>query len=447
LSAPPAAESTPSTRPYTARHSPHSATSPATAQSRSRLSAPAGTFTGYQRVLIALLALLQFTLVLDFMIIAPLGALVMPVLRLTPSQFGLVVSAYAFSAGLSGILTAGFADRFDRRKLLLVFYAGFAAGTLLCALASGYPMLLVARLVTGLFAGVVGSVAFAIIADLFSFEQRGSVMGFIQTAFGISAVLGVPAGLMLGAHYSWNSPFYLMVAVSLIVFAFILVRMQPVSGHLKYRVEHSAWHHLRHTLSNRWYLQGFLTTCLLSIGGFTLVPFMSAFVVNNVGVPVSRLPLVYIFVGACSVIAGPIIGRVSDVFGKYRVFAASCALAIVTVLIYTHLGPTPLWLLIPIMGTLQVAVFSRIITSSALVSAIPSPADRGAYMAIASSAQQVAGGVAASIAGYVVVPTPQGALLHYDALGYIVVLTTVISLILMFLISRRVERQTAGSLV
>ena len=414
-------------------------------QPRSGLAAPAGTFAGYQRFLIALLALLQFTIVLDFMIIAPLGALVLPVLRLTPSQFGLVVSAYAFSAGLSGILTAGFADHFDRRKLLFVFYTGFAGGTLLCALASNYPMLLVARLVTGLFAGVVGSVSFAIIADLFSFEQRGSVMGFVQTAFGASTVLGVPVGLMLAAHFSWNSPFYLIVAVSLIVFALILVRMQPVSGHLKHRVDHSAWHHLLHTLSNRWYLQGFMTTCLLSIGGFTLMPFMSAFVVNNVGVPVTRLPLVYIFVGACSVIAGPIIGRVSDVVGKYRVFATSCALAIVMVLIYTHLGPTPLWLLIPIMGTLQIAVFSRIISSSALISAIPSPPDRGAYMAIGSSAQQMAGGVAASIAGYVVVQTPEGGLRHYDALGYIVVLTTIISLALMFFISRRVERHGTGS--
>jgi len=389
---------------------------------------------------IALLALLQFTIVLDFMIIAPLGALVMPVLRLTPAQFGLVVSAYAFSAGVSGILTAGFADRFDRRKLLLVFYAGFMVGTALCAHASSYPMLLVARLVTGLFAGVVGSVSFAIIADLFSFERRGSVMGIVQTAFGASTVLGVPAGLMLAAHFSWNSPFYLIVALSLVLFVLILVDMEPVAGHLKDRVDRSAWHHLRHTLSNRWYLQGFLTTCLLSIGGFTLVPFMSAFVVNNVGVPVHRLPLVYVLVGACTVIAGPIIGRVSDGVGKYRVFAASCALAVVMVLIYTHLGPTPLWLLIPIMGALQVAVFSRIITSSALVSAIPSPPDRGAYMAIGSSAQQLAGGLAASIAGYVVTQTPENEVLHYDALGYLVVLTTLISLALMFLISRRVER-------
>lgn len=396
-------------------------------------------FTAYQRFVIALLAVLQFTIVLDFMIIAPLGAIVMPVLRITPSQFGLIVSTYAFSAGIAGVLTAGFADRFDRRRLLLTFYSGFIAGTLLCALASSYHFLLIGRLVTGLFAGVIGSVSFAIVTDLFPFERRGTVMGIIQTAFGASTVLGVPAGLLIAAHSSWNAPFFVIVAVAVTVLAVILLRMHPVTAHLRYRVDRGAWRHLTHTLTNRWYLQGFMTTCLLSVGGFMLMPFMSAFLVNNVGVPLGRLPLVYVLTGACSVVAGPLIGRLSDVVGKYRVFAGACALTMVMVLIYTHLGPTPLWSLITIMGALQVGVFSRIISSSALVSAIPAPPDRGAYMAVGSSVQQMAGGIAASTAGMVVAQTSQGMLRHYDMLGYIVVLTTVISLTLMYFIDRRIE--------
>jgi predicted MFS family arabinose efflux permease len=396
-------------------------------------------FTPYQRFVIGLLAVLQFTIVLDFMIIAPLGAMVMPVLRITPSQFGLIVSTYAFSAGVAGVLTAGFADRFDRRRLLLLFYGGFAAGTLLCALASSYPLLLIGRLVTGLFAGVVGSVSFAIVTDLFPFELRGRVMGVIQTAFGASTVLGIPAALLLAAHSGWNMPFFLIVALSLVVLAVILARLKPITEHLRYRIDRGAWRHLVHTLSRRWYLQGFMTTCLLSIGGFTLMPFMSAFVVNNVGIPVARLPLVYVLIGALSVLAGPVVGRLSDRVGKYSVFAAGCAVTIVMVLIYTHLGPTPLRLLVPIMGALQVGVFSRIISASALMSAIPAPQDRGAYMAIASSVQQMAGGIAASVAGSIVVQTSAGLLRHYDTLGYIVLLTTLISVALMFFISRRVE--------
>ena len=150
----------------------------------------------YQKFVIAVLAFLQFTIILDFMIISPLGAMMMPTLHITPQQFGLAVSSYAFSAGVSGLLAAGFADRFDRKRLLLFFYAGFMLGTLLCALASTYPMLLVARIVTGLFGGVIGSVVLAIATDLFPLEMRGRVMGFIQTAFAASQVLGLPAGLL-----------------------------------------------------------------------------------------------------------------------------------------------------------------------------------------------------------------------------------------------------------
>lgn len=391
----------------------------------------------------ALLALLQFAIVLDFMIIAPLGALLMPALHLTPSQFGLLVSVYAFSSGLSGILTAGFADRFDRRKLLLVLSGGFTAGSLLCALASNYPTLLAGRLATGLFASAVASASLAIVTDLFSFEQRGYVLGLIQTAFGASTVLGIPAGLLMATHVSWNAPFYLITLVGLIAIVLILVRMRPVSDHLKYRSHQGAWRHLVLTLRNRWYLQGLLASSLVGIEGFTLMPFMSAFVVNNVRVAVSRLPFIYIVMGACSVLAGPILGRWSDLVGKYRVFAACCALAIVSILIYTRLGPTPLWQLIPIMAIMEAAVLSRMIISSGLVSAIPLPPDRGAYMAIQSSVQQMTGGIAASVAGYIVTRAPGGELRHYDTLGYLVVLTTAVPLALMLFISRRVEFQGA----
>jgi predicted MFS family arabinose efflux permease len=164
-------------------------------------------FTRYQSLLVALLAFVQFTVILDFTIMSPLGAIIMPALDITAGQFGVAVSAYAFSAGISGILSAGFADRFDRKRLLLFFYVGFTLGTALCALAPNYHVLLLGRIVTGLFGGVIGSVVLAITTDLFSLQQRGRVMGFVQTAFAASQVLGIPAGLFLSNHRSWNVSF------------------------------------------------------------------------------------------------------------------------------------------------------------------------------------------------------------------------------------------------
>jgi predicted MFS family arabinose efflux permease len=196
-------------------------------------------FTQYQVFVVGVLAFLQFTIILDFMILSPLGAILMPALKITAEQFGKVVSVYAFSAGLSGILASGFADRYDRKKLLIFFYTGFILGTWFCAMAPNYHLLLAARMITGIFGGVIGSIVFAITTDLFPLEARGRVMGFIQTAFASSQILGLPIGLFLANHWGWHMPFLMIVGVSLVAILLILKFLKPIDEHLKFRHGHS----------------------------------------------------------------------------------------------------------------------------------------------------------------------------------------------------------------
>jgi predicted MFS family arabinose efflux permease len=345
---------------------------------------------------------------------------------------------YAFSAGLSGLLAAGFADRYDRKKLLLLFYCGFVAGTLLCALSHSYGFLLFARMITGVFAGVIGSTVFAITTDLFAYQLRGRVMGIIQTAFSASSVIGIPVGLYLSNRWGWNAPFLLIVAISVFV-GIVMVRfLRPIVGHLALQQDRTPLHHFAHTLSMPRYLQGFATTALLSTGGFLLMPYMSAFTVHNVGISLERLPLIYMVSGVCSIVAGPLIGRASDAFGKYLVFCLGCAATIVMVIIYTHLGLTPISVVILVNSLMFVGVISRMISASALISAIPKPADRGSYMSISSSLQQISGGLAAVVGGLIVTESSSGALQHFDRVGYVVVASSLITVVMMYFISRRV---------
>jgi predicted MFS family arabinose efflux permease len=395
--------------------------------------------SSYQKLIIALIAFLQFTIILDFMVLSPLGAIIMPALQVTPGQFGLLVSTYAFSAGLSGMLASGFSDRFDRKRLLLFFYTGFVLGTLLCALARSYHFLLFARMITGLFGGVIGSIVLAITTDLFEYRLRGRVMGVVQTAFAASNVLGIPLALALSNRWGWNAPFLLIVGTSLIVGVVIVLKMQPVRAHLARAPDRSAVHHFLHTVSTRRYLQGFATTAFLTIGGFMLMPFMSAFTVHDLGIPVDRLPLMYMITGACSMIAGPLIGRAADAWGKFRIFFFGCTLTILMVTLYTHLGVTPFALVVAISIAMFIGVSSRMIASSALISAIPNATDRGSYMAISASIQQVSGGIAAAIGGAIIVQRPDGGLEHMDILGYLLTASTLISLSLMYRIQRRIE--------
>jgi predicted MFS family arabinose efflux permease len=400
-------------------------------------------FSAYQKWVLGLLTFLQFSVILDFMILSPLGAMLMPQLSITPAQFGLLVSVYAFSAGASGLLAAGFVDRFDRKRLLLVFYGGFVAGTLMCGLARTYESLLFARTITGLFAGVLGSTVFAITTDLFPYQLRGRVMGILQTAFAASSVVGLPLALALSNRWGWNAPFLLIVAVAALVGVAAMRYLRPIDAHLQLRPDRSPLHHFLHTVSVRRYLQGFATSALLATGGFILMPYSSAFLVNNLGIEFGRLPLVYLVTGACSIVAGPLIGRLSDAVGKFLVFCFGSAVTITMVLIYTHLGVTPLGLVILVNSLLFVGVSSRMISASALVSAIPDAADRGSYMSISSSVQQVSGGLAAILGGLIVSETRTGALEHFDVVGYVLVGTTLVTLVMMYFISRRVEGRGA----
>jgi predicted MFS family arabinose efflux permease len=393
-------------------------------------------FTGYQKLMVGVLATLQFTIILDFMILSPLGAILMPSLKISPQQFGLVVSAYAFSAGFSGFVASGFADRFDRKRFLLFFYSGFVVGTFLCGLAPTYPFLLMARVVTGVFGGVVGSISFAIITDLFIPAQRGRVMGVVQTAFSASQVLGIPAGLYLSNHLGWHAPFLFIVGFGVLLGAFIVLYVKPIDAHLVHRVDRNAFHHLLETVSTPRYVQAFATTALLSIGGFMLMPFGSAFSVRNLGITLEQLPLVYLITGAFSMIAGPLVGRLSDTWGSLRVFVLGSVLTLVMVLIYTHLGVTPLAQVVLVSVLLFVGVSSRMISSQALISTVPAPQSRGAFMSVSSSVQQISGGIAAGAAGWIVVAPEHGPLLNFPVIGFVIVGATSITMVLMFLLSR-----------
>jgi predicted MFS family arabinose efflux permease len=395
-------------------------------------------FSGYQMFVVALLAFLQFSIVLDFMIISPLGAIIMPDLDISPQRFGEIVSAYAFSAGVSGLLAAGFADRFDRKRFLLFFYAGFIVGTALCALAPNYPLLLVARIVTGLFGGVIASIVLAIATDLFPLQMRGRVMGVVQTAFSASQVLGIPIGLYTANRWNWHAAFAMIVLIAIPVGLIIALYMRPVAGHLALKQNEGPWRHLTGTVLVPRHAMAFATTALLVTGGYMLLPFASAYTVNNLGIPLTDLPTVYLVSGIFTIFAGPLVGRVSDAFGKFPTFIFGCALTIVMVLVYTHLPRVPLAALIVVNVLLFIGIFSRMIPSQALISAIPEAGKRGSFNAVSASLQQFSGGIASIIAGIVVAQGPAGEIEHFDDVGYIVIATTLVSLGLMHFIQKAV---------
>jgi predicted MFS family arabinose efflux permease len=355
----------------------------------------------------------------------------------------LVVSAYAFSAGASGLLAAGFADKFDRKRLLLFFYLGFLLGTLLCGVATSYVFLVVARIVTGVFGGVIGSIVMAIVADLFPLQVRGRVMGTIQTAFAASQVLGLPVGWELANRWGWHVPFIMILAVGAPVGVVIALRLQPITEHLKVRSTRNPVRHLAATVSQGRYLRTFLATTMLATGGFMLMPFGSTFTMNNLGISADHVKWIYMATGAVTLVTGPLLGRAADAIGKYKLFAIGSLAGAALVGIYCNLGRTPLYVVLGLNAVLFVAITCRMISATALISAVPDLPDRGAFMSINASVQQFSGGLASSLAGLIVVQAADGHLQHYPVLGWVVMSVMTLVMLLMYPINLAVMRKAA----
>lgn len=393
-------------------------------------------FTRYQIFLIVILSILQFTVTLDFMILYPLGIQVIPQLKISPAQFGLVVSAYAFSAGISGLLAAGFLDRFDRKKILLFFYTGFIIGTALCAIANSYYSLLFARIITGLFGGVIASVIFAIITDLFPSQMLGRVFGYVQTAFSATQILGYPIGMFFVNLQEWRAAFAAIVVASIPIGILILWKLKPVNEHLKLATNKNAFAQIFASFTIPKYQLAFAGTALLSVGGYMLVPLGGVFIVNNLEISVKKLHYIYLVGGLFSFFIGPMVGQICGLFGKIQTSIFGTVVLVVGVIFFTNLEKPSLFLVIVANAVILMGIIYRMIPAQVLISAVPEQSHRGAFMAVNSSIQQVAGGLAAATSGMIVSQDAQGILKGYDTVGYVVAIMSVLSLVFMYMINK-----------
>ncbi len=398
------------------------------------------TFTPSQRILIAILTILQFTVVLDFAVMAPMGSLLMRELDITAPQFGYLVSSYAIAAGTSGFLLAGFVDRFDRKRILLLLYAGFIVGTLLCAFAPNYQFLFIARLIAGLFGGVISGVSFAVITDIFKYEERGRVMGFVQMAFSGSQILGIPIGLYLAVKWSWHVPFYLIVGLATINWFLIYRFMNSIPSRLKtaplrfYKV-------LFDVFRQKEYRMAFLTTFFLATGGFLMMPYSSPYLVFNLGIAEASLPVIFFSAGIGTLIFSPLFGRLSDAWGKFKVFLWGSLFASIMIAWYINIDYGHLGLLIFVFAGMMIFVSSRIISASAMITEVPNADQRGAFMNVNSAIQQMSGGIVTIIGSVILIQNDDLTFVNFHHLGWITIFTVLLGIVLMYRIHKLLKKR------
>ncbi len=352
--------------------------------------------------LLAVLAAIQFTAVLDFMIIMPLGPQYMRVFSINPAQFGLIVSAYAISAGFAGIAAGFFVDRFDRKRALAILYAGFTLGTFCCAISQSYPALVAARVVAGAFGGVTMGLVMAIIGDVIPEERRGRAMGIVMSSFSIASICGVPLGIYLANQIDWHIPFYALTGLCLLVQIMIAKAMPSLRGHISKFVHESAAQRMGAILKHRDHQLALLFMAFLMCTGFVVFPFLASYLVKNVGLTERQLPWVYLSGGVSTLISLNIIGRWSDRVGKKRVFTIMTLSSMIPALIITNLPQVALALPLLTSPAFMVCSSGRVVPAMAMLTSSIEPRHRGGFMSINSSVQQLSSGVAAWASGQII---------------------------------------------
>lgn len=374
-----------------------------------------------ERNILLLLAAVQFTHILDFMVVMPLGQQLMRELAINPAQFSHLVAAYTISAGVIGLLTAPFMDRFDRRKVLLLAYAGFILGTLACGLAHTAGTLLAARAICGAFGGVSGATLMAIVGDVVPPQRRASGMAVIMAAFAAAAALGVPFGLFLAQKFRWEMPFFLIAGLGVVVWALIYFTLPPMRAHLN---DDTPLHHftaffelLRDANAGR----ALLFMSALVMGHFAIIPLLAAFMVTNLGLPENKLFLIYMVGGICSAMTAPFCGRLADRFGRLRVYGILMVVACVVTVWISSSGPMPVWAVLLAAGLFFTFASGRFIPAQAILSlAVPSQR-RGSFMSLTSCTRDLTSGITSSLGGWLVTKSPGGQLVGFDKLGWLAV--------------------------
>lgn len=396
-------------------------------------SPPARKFSTADWGLVLLLASVNFTHILDFVIVMPLGDRLRHDLSIDPQQFSFVVSIYGMAAVVAGVVASSFVDRLDRRTMLLGSFAGFLIATWYCGIVDDYLHLLIARGIAGLFGGIAGSGIMAIIGDVFPPELRGKAIGAVMSSFAVASTIGLPTGLLLANYYnSFNAPFVAIAALGSAVWVFVFWRLPSLTGH---RVDlpdnpFRQFYEVIRQPNHIWSLVFILTMVL---GTFMVVPFFAPFYQSNCGRTAGDIPIIYACAGICTLFMVNLIGHMTDKFGPHKTFLVTCTGAVIMTAITTNLPHISLFTAIAVTAIFMVLASGRMVPAQTMMLKSADPKLRGAFMNLSTATTHLATSVGPMISGAIVGEEyPGGPLTNFPLAGLVGIAFGTTSIVLSF---------------
>jgi predicted MFS family arabinose efflux permease len=382
-----------------------------------------------EKKLISILFMVQFTHILDFVIMMPLGPKFMRIFDIGPREFSHVVSAYGIAAACAGIIGSLFMDRYDRKKALVFLYTGFMVGTFACGMAINHHTLILARIVAGSFGGILSGFILSILADAVPVKRRGAATGVVMSAFGVSSVIGIPTGLFLAEYFDWHTPFLFLGGLAFFILLFIIKEMAPMTGHLNSiprpgdgasgKSNKTGLQDLIEVMVEPNHWRAFVLTIFVILSGFLVIPFISPYMVKNVGLKENELPYLYFLGGLFTLVSSRWIGKMSDKVGKHKMFYVMAWLSLIPLLLITNLPRLPLSMVLIASCLFFIIVSGRFVPAMAIITSSPQPKHRGAFMSLNSTIQSLTMGAASFVSGHIITTNDLGELVNYNWIGFI----------------------------
>lgn len=383
-----------------------------------------------------LLALVNFTNILDFMVMMPMASVIKADLSMNAEQWGWVVSAYSSSAFISGVISVFIIDHLPRKKFLLVIYLGFLGGTLFCGLSNTYEQLISARIVAGFFGGIIGAIVLSILTDIAPEQHRGHATGIVMAGFSAAAALGVPIGLWMSVNWNWHTPFMAIVVVGILIWIALFIYIPMLDGHLKIKKEKS-WFKLVSIFKDWNQIYALLFMVAILFGQFLIIPYLADYMVQNVGFKEIQLSYMYFFGGAIMLVTNPLSGKLADKYGRLNVFTFILVLSFIPIYLITNMGSVSLVTALVVSTMFFIFTGGRVIPGVAMVISTAVPQRRGTFMSVRSAVQQLAGSIAVIVSSQVVYQTSDMHYHNFHIVGYIAIGTGVIS----YLLLRKVQQR------
>jgi len=380
------------------------------------------------RFIIFLLAACQFVHVMDFMVMMPLNPFLRESMQIDIKAFNYLISAYAFSAGAFALIAAPFIEKFDRKYALLLLLSGFILGTFGCAFAKDYSQLIIARIVSGAFGGMTGTMVISMVGDLVPIHKRAFAMSMIMVAFSLSSIVGMPVGIYLADNFTWSAPFLAIAILSIIVLLACFIFLPNVNDHLNGPTnKQNIFDVFKRSLFDANQRNALILMFLVIIGQFTVIPTISAYMVTNVGLAKTDLTYIYMIGGIATTITMPLIGKWADRSSRSNIFTLMILLSLVPIFILTRLGEGSVQEALLVTVPFFIFISGRMVPAHTIIASAVAQNQRAGFMSINTAVREFAAAISTQIAAFVIIDSGSS-IENYEIIGYIAIFSSLIAL-------------------